>query len=164
MHCGLFQIDWKVTDTWCQHQSIKNYMMFLLHILGWFVLGLPTLASHMLLILGGKMLCSVGSLTSPDLLWKENFFLLLWLQCMAPGMSGLHGACALPHVGEGTGIGPAHASPHNLVGTPARARRSKPSSATLHFAQVRQLEIQSLPSSRSPHLWRCPHMAHRMGL
>lgn len=153
MHCDLFQIDWKVIDTWYWYQSIKNYVVFLLHILGWFVLGLPTLTSHMLLIL-----CSAGSPASPDLLWKGNLLLLLWLQCTAPGMSGLHGACALPRVGEGTGIGPAHASPHNLVGTPVRARRSKQSSATLHFAQVRQLEIQSLPSSRSPHLQRCPHM------
>lgn len=163
MHCDLFQIDWEVPDTWCWYQSIKNCAMFLLHIWGWFVLGLPTLISHMLLILGGKILRSVGLLASSDLLWKGNL-LLLWLQCTALGTSGLHGACALPRVGEDTGIGPARASPHNLVGTPARAQRSKQSSATLHFAQVRQLEIRSLPSSRSLHLQRCPHMAHRVGL
>lgn len=156
--CDLFQVGWKVTDIWCRYQRVNSYVTFVFHILGWFVLGPPTLTSHMLLILTGKTLCSMCSLTSPDLLWKGNLLLLLWLQCMAPGMSGPHGACALPHVEEGTGTGPGHANPHNLVGTPARAQRSKPSSATLHFAQVRQLEIQSLHSaglsvSEDAHTW-----------
>lgn len=160
MCCDLFQVVWKVTDVWCQYQSVISYTTFLFHILGWFVLGLPTVPSHILLNLTAKILCSVCLTTSPDLLWKRNLLLLLWLQCMAPGMSGLHGACALPRVEEGTGTGPGHANPHNLVGTPVRAQRSKPSSATLHFAQVRQLEIQSLLSSRSPCLWRCPQMVN----
>lgn len=54
--------------------------MFLLQISGWFDLGLPTPASLRLLIQeggeGGTMLCSVGSITSPEVIssGKETYF------------------------------------------------------------------------------------------
>lgn len=106
--------------------------MFLLHILGRFVLQLPTRCSFRV----GRS-CALWAPSLPQTSSeKEKSLLLLPLQCMAPGMSGLHGACALPLVGEATGIGLAPANPPSSVGTPARARRSKPSSATSLSAQV----------------------------
>lgn len=100
--------------------------------MGWFVLQLPTCCSFRV----GRS-CALWAPSLPQAsCGKEKSLLLLPLQCTAPGTSGLHGACALPLVGEATGIGPAPANPPSLVGTPARAQRSKPSSATSLSAQV----------------------------
>lgn len=136
MHCGLFQ----------RLESSRHLVLIAKHKK---LLDVPlahfglvcSLASHTLLIPGGKKLCPVGSLTSSDFLWERKKItfsplLLLPLQCMARGTSGLRGACALPLVGEATGTGPAPANPPSSVGTPARAPRSKPSSATSPSAQV----------------------------
>lgn len=131
MHRGLFQ---RLESS--RHSMLiakhKNYLMFLLHILGWCVLQLPTRCSFRV----GRS-CALWAPSLPQASYgKEKSLFLLPLQCMAPGMSGLHGVCALPLVGEATGIGLAPANPPSSVGTPARARRSKPSSATSLSAQV----------------------------
>lgn len=68
VYFNLFQVGWKAKDKCCWYQIIKNYTMFLWQISSWLVLGLPTQPSHILLILDGKMMYFVVSLTSPDLL------------------------------------------------------------------------------------------------
>lgn len=131
MHSGLFR---RVESS--RHLVLiakhKNALTFLWHILGGFVLQLPTCHSFR----AGRS-CALWAPSLPQTSsGKENSLLLLPLQCMAPGTSGLHGACALPPVGEATGTGPAPANPPSSGGTPARAPRSKPSSATSLSAQV----------------------------
>lgn len=170
VHFNLFQVGWKVKDTCCQYQITKK----LYHVpLADFrlVCSWPSHTSFSQAANSGgwgrgydAVFSGLNHFSRSDFLWKGNLLLLLWLQCMAPGTSGLRGACALPLVGEGTGTGPARASPHSLVGTPARARRSKQNSATSHFAQVRQLEIRGLPSVRSPGPQRCPQVGQQRAL
>lgn len=153
MHCGLFQ---RLESS--RHLVLiakhKNYLMFLLHILGWSVLQLPTHCSFRV----GRS-CALWAPSLPQTSKKKSHFLLP-LQCMAPGMSGLHGACALPPVGEATGTGPAPANHPSSGGTPARAPRNKPSSATSPSAQVGTVTDLNPPLQQVPQL-SVPHVAHQ---
>lgn len=59
---------------------------------------------------------------------------------MEPGTSGRLGACAPAPAAAASGTAPAPAGPPSLEATPVRARRSKPSSATLLCALVGERE------------------------
>lgn len=89
-----------------------------------------------------------------------------FVQWMVLGMSGPPGACAHPLVAAAIVIVPAHASSPRMAESLAVAPQSKPSSATLLFAQVSHepLDCKCLFKCKYKKDIRNPHQISSTGL